>query len=160
MIALTFSQEKFAQGVVRGLTQSDAYREAYPSSLQWKDDSVHNKASALARDARVVARVALLRAPIVARMQYGVEQAMEEAMEAFRVARDTQQAGAMVAAATLRSKLNGLLIEKREVGGAGAFAGFSAERKVEMLNFVQSEMDRRKRLGQLPDDVSDVEIKG
>jgi Terminase small subunit len=50
-------QEKFAQAIASGLSQSGAYRKAYPASLKWKDDSVHNKASALMRDARVAARV-------------------------------------------------------------------------------------------------------
>lgn len=57
---LTPQQEKFAQGVASGLTQADAYRKAYPASLKWKDDSVHNKASALMRHALVSARVASL----------------------------------------------------------------------------------------------------
>jgi hypothetical protein len=55
--ALTPQQEKFAQGIAAGLSQSAAYRAAYPASLKWKDDSVHNKASALMRNALVQARV-------------------------------------------------------------------------------------------------------
>lgn len=57
-------REEFAQRVASGLSQADAYRKAYPSSLSWKDDSVHNKASALMRDALVKARVNELRAEI------------------------------------------------------------------------------------------------
>lgn len=44
-----------------GKSQADAYREAYPASKKWKDDSVHNKASSLMRNAQVSARVASLR---------------------------------------------------------------------------------------------------
>ena len=58
--AVTSQQEAFAQGVASGLSQSEAYRKAYPSSLKWKDDSVHNKSSALMRHALVRARVAEL----------------------------------------------------------------------------------------------------
>lgn len=54
---LTQKQEKFAQGVASGLSQADAYRAAYPVSLKWKGDSVHNAASALMRNALVLSRV-------------------------------------------------------------------------------------------------------
>jgi hypothetical protein len=57
---LTPQQEKFAQGVASGLSQAESYRKAYPAALKWKDDSVHNKASTLARHALVRARVAAL----------------------------------------------------------------------------------------------------
>ncbi len=57
---LTPQQEKFAQEVVKGKSLAEAYRLAYPASLKWKDDSVHNKASALGRNALVKARTALL----------------------------------------------------------------------------------------------------
>ena len=32
-------QEKFAQGIAAGLTQSDAYREAYPRSRNWASEA-------------------------------------------------------------------------------------------------------------------------
>jgi len=55
---LTPQQERFARNVVSGMTQADAYRDAYPAAKRWKDDSIHNKASALMRNAQVAARVA------------------------------------------------------------------------------------------------------
>lgn len=59
---LTPQQEAFAQNVARGLSLSDAYRAAYPAAKSWKDDSVHNKASALSRNRQVEARVSVLQA--------------------------------------------------------------------------------------------------
>lgn len=53
--------EIFAKAIVAGKTQADAYREAYPASLKWKDDSVHHKASEMARDVQVLSRVEELR---------------------------------------------------------------------------------------------------
>lgn len=44
---LTPQQERYCQARARGLTQRQAYREAYPSSVRWKDASVDAKASAL-----------------------------------------------------------------------------------------------------------------
>ena len=43
--------ERFAQLVAEGRSQADAYRETFPQSKRWKDESVHVKAS------RVMAKV-------------------------------------------------------------------------------------------------------
>jgi hypothetical protein len=61
---LTPQQEAFAAGVARGLSQAEAYRQAYPKSQSWKDASVWNRASALMRTAEVLARVEQLRAEL------------------------------------------------------------------------------------------------
>jgi hypothetical protein len=45
---LTAQQERFAQEVVKGASQSDAYRRAYPRSRKWEAKSVHEAASKLA----------------------------------------------------------------------------------------------------------------
>ena len=49
--------EKFAQELLLGTTQRKAYRVAFPSSLKWKDETVDSKASALAKNDKVLARV-------------------------------------------------------------------------------------------------------
>ena len=49
--------EKFAQGVAQGLSQRKAYREAFPNSKKWKDETVDPKASNLAKDDKVSARI-------------------------------------------------------------------------------------------------------
>ena len=54
---MTSRQEKFAELVASGMTQRAAYREAYPNSRKWKDASVDNKASALAKTGEVSARL-------------------------------------------------------------------------------------------------------
>jgi len=54
-------QEKFAIAVASGKTQADAYREAYPKSKGWKPESVHEKASTLARNVKVQSRIDELR---------------------------------------------------------------------------------------------------
>lgn len=55
----TFLQraEIAAREFVSGKTQADAYRKAYPSSLKWKPDVVHSKASTFFADGRVRERV-------------------------------------------------------------------------------------------------------
>jgi hypothetical protein len=49
--------ERFAQGIAQGLSQRKAYREAFPNSKRWKDETVDSKASALAKNDKVLARV-------------------------------------------------------------------------------------------------------
>lgn len=54
---LTSQMERFAQLHASGLNQSEAYRQAYPRSQKWKPENVHQKASALAANVKVQARV-------------------------------------------------------------------------------------------------------
>lgn len=113
-MALTAKQEAFALAVVSGMNQSDAYRSAYDAG-KMKPTTVTVKASELMTDGNVAVRIAELRAPVAQAVQYGLEQAMMEAQEAFEVSKAKENGGAMVAAATLRAKLNGLLIDRKEV---------------------------------------------
>jgi len=61
MPGLTKPRETFAAGLAEGLSQSEAYRRAYPSALRWTDASVWQVASRLAADVRVASRVAELK---------------------------------------------------------------------------------------------------
>ena len=111
---LTAKQEAFAQAILAGMTQADAYRTAYGQKAM-KNETVQQAASRLMANSKVSARVAQLRAPVTKKLQYGLEQAMEEAMAAYNVALEKGNGGAMVAAAQLRAKLNGLLVERKEI---------------------------------------------
>lgn len=114
MATLTEKQEKFCQAIVTGVSQSDAYRSAYNAG-RMSPQVVQNKASLLAKKGEVRVRIESLRAPVVAKLQYGLEQAMLEAADAFAVSKAKEQGGAMVAAVQLRAKLNGLLVDRSEV---------------------------------------------
>ena len=54
---LTTRQEKYCQARARGLTQRQAYREAYPSSVKWKDSAVDSQACRLEALPKVSARL-------------------------------------------------------------------------------------------------------
>lgn len=54
--------EIFCNEIVNGKSQRQAYYAAYPSSLKWKDTTVDSKASVLAHDEKVLARLQELRA--------------------------------------------------------------------------------------------------
>lgn len=49
--------EKFAQGIVSGLSQRKAYRAAFPNSANWKDTTVDNRASELCKKSEVLGRI-------------------------------------------------------------------------------------------------------
>ena len=53
---LTAKREKFARGLVAGLSQRQAYYEAYPNSKKWKPETVDNKASKLFKENEILAR--------------------------------------------------------------------------------------------------------
>ena len=111
---LTGKQEKFAMNILKGMSQADAYRDAYPAE-KMTDKTIHEAASRLMANSKVTARVNALKAPVIAKVQYGLEQAMGEAQEAFEVSKSARQGGSMVAAVQLRSKLNSLLVERTAV---------------------------------------------
>lgn len=49
--------EAFAQGLAKGEKQKDAYTAAFPRSQHWKDQTIYNKASQLAKQEDVIERV-------------------------------------------------------------------------------------------------------
>ena len=55
-LVLTAKREKFARGLVAGLSQRQAYYEAYPNSKKWKPETVDNKASKLFKENEILAR--------------------------------------------------------------------------------------------------------
>lgn len=56
MAKLTANQEKFVQELIKGKSQREAYRIAYPKSLKWQDHSVDIKASQLFSNDKVKLR--------------------------------------------------------------------------------------------------------
>lgn len=110
---LTPKQEKFAQGIASGMAQADAYRAAFDCSKS-KDKTIHEAASRLANDGKVTARVTELRVPIVAKVRYELEQAMEEANRALALAERLENPAAMARVVELKSRLSGLMVEDRK----------------------------------------------
>lgn len=63
-MALTPKREIFAKAIaIDGMSQADAYRKAYKCD-NWTDKSIHEKASHLAADVKVRARIAEIRKEI------------------------------------------------------------------------------------------------
>lgn len=61
---LTAAQEKFCRGIVGGLSQTEAYRQAYPRSTKWKVSAVHVAGSMMAAREKVAGRIAELTARV------------------------------------------------------------------------------------------------
>lgn len=114
-MSLTAKQETLAQNLASGMTQADAYRSAYPASKTWKKRALYAEASKQAKNPDILRRVYELRAPVIERVRYELEDAMREAEAARRLAMaDPKGAGAAVSAVALKAKLNGLMVEDRQ----------------------------------------------
>ncbi len=80
---LTPQQEAFAVAVAAGSNLSDAYRKAYPRSLKWTPETVHEKASRMAANAKVSTRVRSLQSAVA---EESILKAADILNEARRVA--------------------------------------------------------------------------
>ena len=67
---LTPKQEKFVQELVKGKSQRQAYRSAYPSSLKWKDATVDSRASNAMKNGKILARYEELKKKVADRTVY------------------------------------------------------------------------------------------
>lgn len=80
---MTPKVEKFCQEIVKGKSQSDAYRAAFKTK-HIKDHTVHNLASRMMKYKEVTARVAELMAPIVEKAQFTREQWIEDGLRLYK----------------------------------------------------------------------------
>ena len=121
MNKLTSQQEKFAQQVAAGLSQSDAYKFAYPKSKQWPANPVYAKSIALAANVKVMLRVAERRERAAAQCLITIESLIRQ-LESARImalAQERPQCGVAVAAIMAQAKLLGLDKQLVEVTGSG-----------------------------------------
>ena len=94
--------------------KSEAYRDAYPGSLKWKDESVHPKASELSRRDKVAARYKSLQDKTVEEHGITITSLLLELEEARAMALqpDVAQSSAAVSATMSKAKLVGLDVVK------------------------------------------------
>lgn len=116
---LTGKREAFAQALARGLTQSAAYREAYPGSEKWEATAVYVNASKLATNANIQLRVSTLRQPAVDAVGLTIESHLRDLLSLRDMASDRQQMSAAIAAEVARGKAAGLYIDRTELTGKG-----------------------------------------
>jgi phage terminase small subunit len=114
-MALTPKQEAFAQAIVTGVNQSDAYRAAYKVRPGTKAESVNVAASKLMADAKVTQRVAELRLPIAKKAQITLESHLEDLQRLRNMAVKAEQFGAAITAEVARGKAAGIVVEKGSI---------------------------------------------
>lgn len=116
-MAITSQQEKFAQSVASGMTQSDAYRAAYKVKSTTKAESVNQQASVLMADLNIASRVEELRAPVVKAAQITLESHLNDLKGLRNMATKAEQYSAAISAEIARAKAAGLLTDVVKVNG-------------------------------------------
>lgn len=81
MAKLTDKQERFVQELLKGKTQREAYRIAYPKSLKWKDSAVDETASKLLKNPKVFPRYEELKQRLIKEAE---EECIVEAKDVLR----------------------------------------------------------------------------
>lgn len=129
MIKLSPQQEKFAQEIVKGKSQAEAYRIAYPKSKNWKEKTLYNRASELMSNRDVSGRVEELRTPVIEKVQVTAEYVLGTIMRVIEVSGQTRQtpdgqdilvdAGAVLKGTELLGKHLKLFTDKQETLLAG-----------------------------------------
>jgi hypothetical protein len=110
MHKLTNRQEVFAQAIAGGACQSKAYRLAFPSSNNWKPESVHNKASALARNGEVLARVEILKKEMAVQALWKRQQSIQVLIH---IADTSEKASEIIAAVKVLNVMHGYDMPER-----------------------------------------------
>lgn len=113
---LTAKQEKFCQGVAKGLNYSDAYREAYNAG-KMKPESVNRLATELMKDIKIKSRVDELKQKATEEIKYTVEDSFLKLSEIQALAMKNKKLSDAIKAEELKGKLKGLYVEKREISG-------------------------------------------
>lgn len=105
-------KEKFAQNVASGMSQADAYRDAYPSNRPRKDGTVRKSACLLAAEPEVAERIKELQA---AAASAAVMQRQERMETLSAIARDeTKPDKHRISAIDVLNKMDGAYNVKAE----------------------------------------------
>jgi phage terminase small subunit len=115
---LTPKQEAFAQAIVTGVNQSDAYRAAYKVRPGTKPVSINVAASKLMADANIALRVAKLRETVAKKSQITLETHLEDLLKLRDMAASGNQYSAAITAEVARGKASGVHVERSENTGA------------------------------------------
>jgi hypothetical protein len=111
---LTPKQEVFAQAIVTGVSQSDAYRAAYKVRAGTKAESVNQSASRIMAKVNVISRVAELRKPIAEIAQITLKTHLDDLLRLRNMAAKEKQYSAAITAEVARGKASGVHVEKSE----------------------------------------------
>lgn len=106
--------ERFAQGIAKGKSQTDAYLYAgYTPNKEGKGD--RSNAGTLARRPEIAERIAELQAKQANRIGVTVDDLVAELDDFMKLAKRVKQPAAGVGAVLAKGKLLGLIVDKAEV---------------------------------------------
>lgn len=111
--ALTQRQETFCTLIVKGESQSDAYRGAFKCPKA-SDKSIIERASRLMANSNIQARIEQLRAPVIEEAQLTLSTHLQSLKEIRDKALQKDQLSAAVSAEVSRGKASGLYVDKIE----------------------------------------------
>ena len=106
---LTAKQEKFVQNLLEGMNQADAYRSAYDAS-RMTDKTVHEKASLLAGQDKVRARLAELRDKLANEKIMSAQKRMEWLTEVIKDR--SEKTENKIKAVDILNKMDGEYVQK------------------------------------------------
>lgn len=106
MSNLTHKQEAFAQAIVSGKTQADAYRAAY-DARKMSDNAIYREASLLLDRPKLAQRVADLRKEIAQRQLWTREMSVKALIKAYKVADERGSSSAMTIAVRELNNMHG-----------------------------------------------------
>lgn len=115
-MALTPKQERFCQGIVSGLNQSDAYRAAY-NCEGMLGDTINNNAYKLINDNDIATRIEQLRLPIAERVGRTLEQHIARMLQLGERGEKLDKVEAAIKAEELVGKALGYYVNKTELSG-------------------------------------------
>lgn len=108
---LTPKQERFCQNIAKGLSQADAYRDAYYCE-DMVDNTVYKEACLLMNNPKITERLKELTAEAVKDIKYEVEDCFRETDEILQLAKMTDNLQIMLKAVEQKGKLKGLFKDK------------------------------------------------
>ena len=115
---MTSKQESFAQAIVDGFPQVDAYKRAY-NSENMDPSTVYQEASRVANNRKVAARIEELRdlvtIAVTEKRAWDLERLVDEAEINMAGAREDRQWSAANGSLTTIGKATGLLVDKMDV---------------------------------------------
>ena len=109
---LTAPQQSYCEHISQGMSQSDAYKMAYPGSAP---ATIYSQSSRMAKLPHIVQEIERLRAPVVQQQAWNRERLVRELWELSQAARLKHQYGSAVRSLELIGKACGLLVDRQEI---------------------------------------------
>jgi hypothetical protein len=129
--------EVFAQGIAKGLTQSEAYIRA-----GYGEKGARQNASRLIANDCIARRIGELQAGAARKHEINVDKLTEMLVADRELARAEGQASAAVSAVTTLAKLHGLLIDRKEIKQS-MVDEIPYEEREAMIELLRGELARR-----------------